>query len=679
MSRFALRLQRAHHDFAATAPISAYSDEVLADSPQLYYAMQDQATTVMTDSSGSSQHGTYIGGTTVDYASNRYNYAPVALGRHTYLYNDATNDQYASAPATSLDLSAGFSFECWYYWMGWNYNTVIFSIDTAIAFGHVYQQPQYVVRVGGTELTWPEGTSNEWHHLAVNVSAGGGTATVYVDNVQVASGAVGSMSSTGYSTLYLGMNPAGGNYYRGYLTQVAVYGQVLSPTRVAAHYQAGQADADPVWHGPPEHYDLSYYNAFTGATPLANPSFVMVADWEPAEMWTSGEVAAMAPYINTVVNPDGEPGVEVDYQWYRDSGLYLMPATSRPAVMTGTRGSETIGYFIDDEADMSGDEGMTRMQANAALVPSGYLGYANFGNYVTMGMGGGSYEPADFVNYPGVDIESTDLYFYSQDTTSTIINNYLGIDSSQYRRACNYGLLVERHRSLQSAPRPLGNYVELGHPYNSNESGGPNPDQVEGAVWASIIGGARMINYFHHSFPEMDTNGAVTPPAWVSTTDYREGQCVEYGGVWYYAALKPTIGQVPDVSSYTWVRFSGSDWVISDFTNRHPDLSARLIKIKNELETLAPAINAASVMHLLHRDIYSVYRVGLDSNHYIIALPDLSAPNGGTFDMYLPVGQTPSSIEVMFESRSITPFSSGGRLKFTDTFAAEYSHHIYRW
>lgn len=43
--------------------------------------------------------------------------------------------------------------------------------------------------------------------------------------------------------------------------------------------------------------------------------------------------------------------------------------------------------------------------------------------------------------------------------------------------------------------------------------------------------------------------------------------------------------------------------------------------------------------------------------------------------MYLLKGESPAPIEVVGEGRTITP--SGG--KFTDTFAAEYTHHIYRW
>lgn len=237
--------------------------------------------------------------------------------------------------------------------------------------------------------------------------------------------------------------------------------------------------------------------------------------------------------------------------------------------------------------------------------------------------------------------------------------------------------MVERARSVQDVPRPLWAFVEIGHPYNYNDQGGSNPHQVEGAVWASIIGGVRGICYFHHNFAQTDEEGVVPPPTWNSATDYREGQCVAYDGKWYYAALKPAIGQVPSDSSYTWSRWDQNSGAgIENDTGRHPDLLAKLLKIKTDLIAMAPAINSPITPHFCHKDVYSSYRPDAhDGKKYIFALPGLGAPQGGTFSMYLPAGQNPSSIEVIGEGRTITPV--GG--KFTDTFAAEYSHHIYRW
>lgn len=73
-----------------------------------------------------------------------------------------------------------------------------------------------------------------------------------------------------------------------------------------------------------------------------------------------------------------------DYSWYRDSGIYLMPRTDQ--AMTGTRGSETVAYYIDDETGTAPD-GLTRQQNAINLKPAGYAGFANFGTYVTVGVG----------------------------------------------------------------------------------------------------------------------------------------------------------------------------------------------------------------------------------------------------------------------------------------------------
>jgi hypothetical protein len=197
-------------------------------------------------------------------------------------------------------------------------------------------------------------------------------------------------------------------------------------------------------------------------------------------------------------------------------------------------------------------------------------------------------------------------------------------------------------------------------------------------VWGAIIGGARGIIWFHHSFAQLDGGGhTIQPQTWNASTQYSVDDCVFYNGTYYYAALLPSVGEVPAPSSYTWVRWSTNSGAgIRTTEARHPDLQPRLIKIKADLQAMASAINSPTTPHLCHKNIYSTYRLhALDRKHYIIAVPGLNAPQGGTFAMHLPVGQSPSSIEVVGENRSITP--SGGT--FTDTFDAEYSHHIYRW
>lgn len=295
-----------------------------------------------------------------------------------------------------------------------------------------------------------------------------------------------------------------------------------------------------------------------------------------------------------------------DYSWYRDSGIYLMPRTDQ--AMTGTRGSETVAYYIDDETGTAPD-GLTRQQNAINLKPAGYAGFANFGTYVTVGVGlEKNPSAAGFFNMSGIDIKSVDQYWYSIDTIggSGVTEQRLGITSDIIRMSCQYGDVVERARSIADSPKPLWNYIELAHPYNNTyNQGGPNPNQVEGVVWGSVIGGARGINYFHHNF----NIGGQEPPLWIATTQYAAGRCVQYNGVWYYAALKPNLGEAPSLASYIWCRWIGNSVPsIGDASARHPDLPARLKKIKADLFAMAPAINSPTTPHLCRKDIYSTYR-----------------------------------------------------------------------
>ncbi len=599
-------------------------------------------------------------------------FAPNAVGRHVYAYNEAENTQYIQLPANPVNTTNGFTFEAWIYPIGWNYNTRIFDLGD-IHLGYVYQQPRLEFGIGSTVFTVAMPTAKTWHHIVTTIPAGGGTGRVYIDGVEVGSGNVGAMTRTTRPAAYVGRTVDGsGNYLYGSYSQIALYGSALSAAQIAAHYQAGIADADPVWHGPDEWSDTAYFNQFTNATPLANNNYVMTGDWMPPVMYSATEVAAMKPYIDVgVAVPDS-----TNYSWYRDNGMYLLPFVA--SLPTGTRGSETIGYFVDDEADMAGQEGYNRMASHMALVPSGYMAYANFGIFITMGMGGVSPTREDFFNMAGLDVKSVDQYLYSMsmvDDTNAL--RYWGVPNTSLRRAYAYGYLMERARSVQDSTKPLWAFVELAHPYNAYTTGGPNPNQVEGAVWGSIIGGARGIMYFHHSFGMLENDTFVDPPTWSATTNYGINDCVTHNGTLYYAALKPAVGEAPTVSSYTWVRWSrNSAPGIHVESARHPDLLNRLVKIKADLQAMAPAINSPTTPHLCHKDIYSTYRPHAhDNKKYIFAMPGHGAPNGGTFDMYLPKGETPTAIEVVGENRAIVPANG----KFTDSFAAECSHHIYRW
>jgi hypothetical protein len=60
-------------------------------------------------------------------------------------------------------------------------------------------------------------------------------------------------------------------------------------------------------------------------------------------------------------------------------------------------------------------------------------------------------------------------------------------------------------------------------------------------------------------------------------------------------------------------------------------------------------------------------------SYYLFAMPGANGGTGGQ-TLSLPAGLRASTAEVMFENRSV-PINGG---QISDTFAAEYSYHIYK-
>lgn len=264
--------------------------------------MQEQGGTAMNDSSGNSRHGTYVE-LTVDNAWNPYQFAPNALGRSVHIYNEVDNAQYAEIPANNIDVTNGFTFEAWIRPEGWGWATHVFDFGEDMSLVHGHNDPSFEVWVSGTYFSLPDCGDNAWHHVVVTIKKDGGvnSAKVYYDGALAGSGTVGSLTQQERSFMHLGRGSVG-NWYRGSMTQVAVYGHELSSTRISEHYQTAIADADPVWRGAAEHTDLAYYNQLTNASVLGNLNFVPIADWMPS-IDSLDKVDANAQYVNVLVIP----------------------------------------------------------------------------------------------------------------------------------------------------------------------------------------------------------------------------------------------------------------------------------------------------------------------------------------------------------------------------------------
>jgi len=77
-----------------------------------------------------------------------------------------------------------------------------------------------------------------WHHIAVTRSTSGGSCTLYVDGVNRGA-TIGSPAVTDMDYFTLGVGAGSTARFQGNVGYLAVYDHVLTPTRISAHYAAG--------------------------------------------------------------------------------------------------------------------------------------------------------------------------------------------------------------------------------------------------------------------------------------------------------------------------------------------------------------------------------------------------------------------------------------------------------
>ena len=95
-------------------------------------------------------------------------------------------------------------------------------------------------------------------------------------------------------------------------------------------------------------------------------------------------------------------------------------------------------------------------------------------------------------------------------------------------------------------------------------------------------------------------------------------------------------------------------------------------EVNNRIKALAPVINTQSYQWSFGSGLNTMLKAK-DGYAYVFSMIDGSSkPGSRTFT--LPAGVNGKSVEVLNENRSI-PVTNGA---FTDTFANEYTYHIYK-
>jgi hypothetical protein len=267
----------------------------------------------------------------------------------------------------------------------------------------------------------------------------------------------------------------------------------------------------PVDGGP------AYYGQFAAAMPTDDTFF-------PLGVWYESVLDA------DDVRQDAAAGINTYVELTEDSDLALVAAAGMQAIVSHPRAGEgNAGWLLADEADMWGGPGSApwtgnfpgqgeicgdpvercgftiQEQLRAELPDDGRLRLANYGKGVTFWWDQES--AGRFVN-DFQDVVSADNYWFTDEYIcgptegGVLVGSTTRLRPADCHLAANYGRTVDRVRDLvqPAGSRPVWAFVELGHPSSEEDWPTITADQVRGAVWSSLIHGARGIIYFNHSF-----------------------------------------------------------------------------------------------------------------------------------------------------------------------------------
>jgi beta-glucanase (GH16 family) len=383
---------------------------------------------------------------------------------------------------------------------------------------------------------------------------------------------------------------------------------------------------DPWWGGP------SYYEQFSVAaqTEWVSPEFFPIAVF-----YGKPEHAAQlrSVGINTYMRAEN-PQLFSSVDIMTNEGMYLLLQDGWTPEKVGND-PHVVGWHISEELDMASltnAEKVAAQQSSAAArraLNDGRFLQSNFGNGVL-----NTYWANGIMDdlIAEVDLTSVDKYAYTSPQVRYEFNRTpdWGLGGPASESASAYGWQQNQMEKLGAqlngvprAQKPNWVFVETAMPYlfslsgdGSREPGAETirPEEIEGAVWNAIINGASGIAYFQHNNDA--TNG-----------------------------------------NYSLV-------------TGDPARLAKVTAINAQVQRMAPIINTQSYVWSFGSGLDTMLKV-YAGNAYIFAM---TTGGTGARTFTLPGGISGTTVEVVDEGRTLTVTNGS----FTDTFAAEHEHHIYR-
>jgi hypothetical protein len=340
--------------------------------------------------------------------------------------------------------------------------------------------------------------------------------------------------------------------------------------------------------------------------------------------------------INTYLraeNPQGHANVNI----MTNEGLYLILQPGWEPSQLGANPNRVVGWMASEEIEMFGpgtcpdklSAHMGEVNRRRAYNDGRFL-QANYGNGVLMTHWCPSIMD-DLV--ASVDTNSCDKYAYTSPhvrewlfpNTWDWTNEY---GASAYAgRSIAYGWCQRQMQKIGNTLNgsPTGNvkpsmvFVEVARPYlfDEPEATTIGLEEMEGAVWNTLIYGAAGVLWFQHN------------------NDYANG------------------------GTYSIVQWNT------------PERPAKVQAINEQVIRMAPVLNSQPLVWNFGANIES--RLSVQGGYaWIIAMGNGS---GGSRTFTLPPALANATTVTVFEENRTRPVTGG---QFTDSFAAEHEHHIYR-
>ncbi|MCF3138154.1 hypothetical protein LRQ04_02695 [Paenarthrobacter sp. AR 02] len=373
------------------------------------------------------------------------------------------------------------------------------------------------------------------------------------------------------------------------------------------------------WDGGP-----AYWARFPGAAKLNNPNLFPISVY-----YGKPEHAAQLKDIGVNVYQNAEHDGS-SMTSITDTGMLVIAGKEWSRAEVGSNPG-VVGWDTYDECDMLGlgcdgatyAQNLQQMQDKVAQIHGFNDGRFAFANY-SKGILGTYWAPGlmdDFMS--AVDAASVDNYMYARADLQDELNRTPSWPQGAITAtSAAYGWQVDQMRSFQSSPgvHPNWIFVESAKPFlNDVNDRTITPEQMEGAMWSGIIHEARGISIFQHN---------------------NNGQA----GFGTYSLV-----QAP------------------------ADRKAKIKVALAGIQALAPVLNTQSYVWNAGAAGTDTMLKAKDGSAYLFAGIGLKGSTGSkTFT--LPAGVTGTQVEVVGENRSISVQNG----KFTDSFANEYTHHVYK-